>query len=231
MHPNYKGFRLLRLATERGQVDCRYYQSLPILEYWKERDEEVKTTKQKQERSSAVIFVTGVGGDWGTPAKDLYPRLCGSLCKEEDINGLRIRYRHPTDLSESVFDVLAGISYLKQEQKGIKSIGLVGHSFGGAVVLQAATVASDIVSTVVTLATQSYGAIYTAPRLKNGTSLLLVHGTEDGVLPVYCSEQVYQVAHEPKQLVICEGAGHSLDEVSEDVYRLVNGWLIEHLKH
>ncbi len=221
---NHKeGFESIRLITERGHIDCRCY--YPYLA--NPADKETAT-----QQSAAAIFVTGVGGGWGTPAEGLYPRLCNSLAGE-GITGLRIRYRHPTDLAESVFDVLAGISYLKQQQRRLKSIGLVGHSFGGAVVLQAAALASNIVSTVVTIATQSYGATDAMAKLRNNRriSLLLIHGTDDDVLSVYCSEQIYQLARGPKRLEVYRGSGHSLDEVSEEVYRLVNGWMVQQLKN
>jgi pimeloyl-ACP methyl ester carboxylesterase len=203
-------YEQLKLDTERGEILCHYYSS-----------------NIYNPASVAVIYVTGVGGGWGTPASGLYPRLCGSLARI-GIDGLRVRYRHPTDLLESVFDTLAGVAFLKEEHM-TKAIGLVGHSFGGAVVIQAAVEASDIVSTIVTLATQSYGAAHRVSKLKQGTSALMIHGTDDKVLPVYCSEQVYQQAHEPKQIVLCEGAGHGLDEVSEGVYEVVYGWLVNNL--
>ena len=168
-----------------------------------------------------------MGGGWGTPAIGLYPRLCCSLARI-GIDGLRVRYRHPTDLLESVFDTLAGIAFLREEHR-IKAIGLVGHSFGGAVVIQAAVQASDIVSTLVTLATQSYGAAHVISKLKHGTSALMIHGSDDKVLPAYCSEEVYQKAHDPKQIVLCQGASHGLDEVSEEVYELVYDWLVNSL--
>ena len=57
----------------------------------------------------------------------------------------------------------------------------------------------------------------------------MIHGTDDKVLPVHCSQQVYQKAHEPKQTVLWEGAGHGLNEVSEEVYELVYGWLVDNL--
>jgi hypothetical protein len=82
---------------------------------------------------------------------------------------------------------------------------------------------------IVTLATQSYGAADGVSKLKQGTSAIMIHGSNDKVLPVYCSEEVYQQAHEPKQIVICEGAGHGLDEVSEAVYELIYGWLVNSL--
>lgn len=203
-------YQLVKLDTQRGEIVCRYYSS-----------------NTHNPASVAVVYVTGVGGGWGTPAIGLYPRLCCSLARI-GIDGLRVRYRHPTDLLESVFDTLAGIAFLREEHR-IKAIGLVGHSFGGAVVIQAAVQASDIVSTLVTLATQSYGAAHVISKLKHGTSALMIHGSDDKVLPAYCSEEVYQKAHDPKQIVLCEGAGHGLDEVSEEVYELVYGWLVNSL--
>jgi pimeloyl-ACP methyl ester carboxylesterase len=70
---------------------------------------------------------------------------------KKEINSLRVRFLYPTNLYESVLDVIEGIHLL--EQQGIESVGLVGHSFGGAVVIQAGTASSDRVRTVVTLST------------------------------------------------------------------------------
>ena len=204
-------YDLIKLDTERGELLCRYYSS----------------PYPQHHTSVAVIYVTGVGGGWGTPAGGLYPRLCGSLARIA-IDGLLIRYRHPTDLLESVFDTVAGITFLKENHRK-KAIGLVGHSFGGAVVIQAAVAAPDIVSTIVTLATQSYGAAEEISKLTQGISALLIHGTHDKVLPVYCSQQVYQQAHEPKKIILYKEAGHGLDEVAEEVYELVYDWLADNL--
>ena len=203
-------YELVKVDTERGEIVCRYYSS-----------------NTHRSASVAVVYVTGVGGGWGTPAIGLYRRLCCSLARI-GIDGLHVRYRYPTDLLESVFDTLAGVAFLKEARR-TKAIGLVGHSFGGAVVIRAAVQASDIVSTIVTLATQSYGAAHEVSKLKRGTSALMIHGSDDKVLPAYCSEQVYQKAHEPKQIVLCKGAGHGLDEVSEEVYELVYDWLVNSL--
>ena len=203
-------YELVKLDTERGEIVCRYYSS-----------------RIYNPASIAIVYVAGVGGNWATPAIGLYPRLCGSFVKN-GIDGLRLRYRHPTDLLESVFDTLAGIAFLREEHK-TKEIGLVGHSFGGAVVIQAAAEASDVVSAVVTLATQSYGAAEAVSKLKRGTSLLVVHGADDKVLPVYCSEHVYEQACEPKRLIIYKRAGHGLDEASQDLYDLVYGWFVNNL--
>lgn len=70
-------------------------------------------------------------------------------------------------------DVLAGIEFLTQEE-GITSISLVGHSFGEAVVISTASIASEnIVKSVIILATQSYGT-EDASRLKEGSSCSMV---------------------------------------------------------
>jgi hypothetical protein len=86
-----EGYHPVKLTTSREDIYCRYY---PV-------------TGAKH----AAIWVGGVGGDWDTPAKGLYPRLCEELTSE-GIASLRVRYRYPTDLVEAVLDVLAGITFL-----------------------------------------------------------------------------------------------------------------------
>jgi len=203
----------IRLVTSRGSggggVDCRYYHTV--------------------EASKAVIWVGGVGGGWDTPARGLYPILSQKLIKKQ-INSLRVRFRYPTDLYESVLDVIEGIHFL--EKQGIESVGLVGHSFGGAVVIQAAAAdvasSSDLVCTVVTLSTQSYGTEGVS-RLNKGSSILLIHGTDDKVLPPYCSSNVYNLANDPKEIIFYKGATHGLDEVAEEVHQKVHDWLVKYL--
>jgi pimeloyl-ACP methyl ester carboxylesterase len=202
----------IKLVTSRGGsggsggLDCRYYHTVGA--------------------SKAVIWVGGVGGGWDTPARGLYPILSQKLIKKQ-INSLRVRFRYPTDRYESVLDVIEGIHFL--EKQGIESVGLVGHSFGGAVVIQAAAASSDLVWTVVTLSTQSYGAEGVS-RLKRASSILLIHGTDDKVLPPYCSSNVYNLANDPKEIIFYKGATHGLDEAAEQVHQMVHDWLVKHLK-
>lgn len=199
-----EGYIPVKLSTDRGEIEARYYNS--------------------DQPGRVVIFVGGIGGDFDTPAKGLYPRLCRDLL-HEGISSLRVAFRHPTVLEESVLDVLVALKFL--EQKGIKTAGLVGHSFGGAVVLRAAVI-SDIVQTVVTIATQCHGA-EAASKLKPECSLLLIHGLDDPVLSPYCSSMAYDLAHGPKRLSIYEGAGHGLDESAEEVHKEVLDWITKAL--
>jgi pimeloyl-ACP methyl ester carboxylesterase len=210
-----EGYRTVRLAISETKnnviVECRYYKA--------------KVTDSK----AAVIYVGGVGGGWDSPAKELYPRLSQKLAKENGINSLRIQFRYSTDLEESIVDVLAGIEFLTQEE-GITSIGLIGHSFGGAVVISAASIASEnIVKAVVTLATQSYGTEGVATLKEDSCSILLIHGNNDEVLSPYCSHYIYNNAHEPKKLILYDNASHSLGEVADKVFQKVHEWLLKNL--
>jgi pimeloyl-ACP methyl ester carboxylesterase len=199
-------FKHLVLKNNKDEnINCRYYQT--------------------EKSESGFIMVGGVGGGFDTPAKQLYPKLATALA-EENISGLRIQFRHPTNLHESVQDVLTGIKFLESED--IKKIGLVGHSMGGAVVIQAG-VAAKSVKTVVTLATQAYGA-ENVSSLSAGTSILLIHGANDPILPFESSTYVYSLAHQPKKLEILEGNGHTLDQSAEQVFQIVHAWLIAELK-
>jgi pimeloyl-ACP methyl ester carboxylesterase len=194
----------LTFVTSRGEVGCQYY-AVP-------------------NASKAVIWVGGVGGGFDSPANQLYPRLAHDL-QAEGIASLRVCYRRITELEECVLDVLAGLDWLANG--GVERLALVGHSLGGAVVIQAGT-ASDRVRGVVTLATQSYGAD-AVMELRPQCGILLVHGRDDQVLSLQSSEFVFQMAHEPRKLVLYDGAGHGLDEVAVEVERVVYAWLRERL--
>lgn len=159
------------------------------------------------------------------PAKELYPKLCRALLAEA-IASLRVRFRYPTELDEAVFDVMAGLEFLNGE--GINRVALVGHSFGGAVVIRAAA-QSEAARTVVTLPRQSYGASPVS-KLAPDCSILLIHGKADKVLPPSSTEHVYRLAHEPKRLVLYDGAGHSLNEAAKEVYQTVRDWIVKEIQ-
>lgn len=197
-------YHSVRLITSQGAIHCRYY---PI-----------------ENAEKAVIWVGGVGGGWDTPAQGLYPLLCEKL-RIHAIASLRIRYRYPTQLKAAVLDVIAGISYLQEQ--GIKYIGLVGHSFGGAVVIQAAA-QSPAVCTVVTLATQGYGTD-PVPELATRCSILLLHGMKDEILSPYCSQTVYQNALHPKHIIFYPNAHHGLDEAADEIYQVVQDWIVQQM--
>jgi pimeloyl-ACP methyl ester carboxylesterase len=136
-----------------------------------------------------------------------------------------VRFRYPTILGEAALDVLAALHFLETE--GVGGAAVTGHSFGGAVALQAGA-HSDTVRTVVALSTQAFGA-EAAAHLPPGCATLFIHGTADEVLSPECSRYAYKLAHEPKRLRLYEGAGHGLDEIADELRREVRDWIAERL--
>ena len=167
----------------------------------------------------AVIWVCGARGGFGGPVSGMYARLAEGFL-DKGITSLRLNYRQPNVLPECVLDLLAGITMLKGT--GHQPVVLVGHSFGGAVVI-AAGVASSHVQGVVSLSPQTHGAGM-AGQL-SPKPLLVVHGKSDSRLPYSCGVQIHDWAQEPKQLVLYEGAEHRLEECKDELESLLLEWI------
>ena len=171
---------------------------------------------------AGAIYVGGFDGGFDGPADGIYIDLALALL-EHGISSLRLDYRihsSPGVVEEAVYDVLRGVSYLKEA--GVEKVALVGHSFGGAVVIEAAAKTPDVAA-VVAMSSQTYGTRHVAkiaPR-----PLLLIHGQDDQRLPPSCSEYIYARAQEPKELIILPGARHSLRQKRDAVFDLVVEWL------
>ena len=192
------------LETTRGDVHCLLHPA-------------------SEPTQAAVLMAVGARGGFGGPADGLYPQLAEELAGD-GIATLRFCYRRANQLDECVLDALASVSYLSS--LGCRRIGVVGHSFGGAVALSAARY-SRLIAAAVTLASQTYGAedvVLLTPR-----PLLIVHGEEDARLPVDNAHQIYDWAFEPKEKVIYPGAGHGLRERREELLGLLRRWLPEKL--
>jgi dienelactone hydrolase len=173
------------------------------------------------EAPGAAIYVGGAMGGFQGPANDIYPRLADRL--RSRLSGLRLHYRRPGEFEECVLDVLAGVSFLRGFGAG--RIALVGHSFGGAVVIKAGEL-SEAVAGVAALSPQLFGT-RTVERL--GKPLLLVHGMRDGVLDHAASEDIHARASEPKRLVLYADADHSLAQSADALDELLESWLVETL--
>jgi len=172
---------------------------------------------------SGVIWVCGALGGLDGPSFGIFETLSRELVNE-GITSFRLDYRYPGDLEPCIADVLAGTYALGT--RGIEKVALVGHSFGGAVVIQAG-IQSTRVKAVVGLSSQTYGAQGVdrlAPK-----PLLLIHGERDRNLSVDCSRLIYRWAGEPKELVIYRDNGHFLRECHDELRELLRSWLVNKL--
>lgn len=168
--------------------------------------------------NKAIVFVWGARGGFDGPAGGIYGRLAEAL--KDDVTSIRVDYRLPNVLTECVLDTMAGLSFLSAT--GHTDVALVGHSFGGAVVIAAAPL-SPLVKAVAALSSQTFGASNAAavsPR-----PLLLAHGGADTRLPPRCSELIYEWAQEPKELIIYPDAEHGLNECADELQAMLQGWL------
>ena len=179
---------------------------------------------QTPQPHGAVVWVWGVQGGLEGPADGIYATLAEELVAD-GITSLRLDYRPARVLTESVMDTLAGVSFLKGLD--YPSVALVGHSFGGAVVIVAAP-HSDLVKAVVALSGQTYGAQNVA--MVSPRPLLLVHGEDDTRLPPESSRAIYRWAREPKELVLYPGATHGLRQCKNQLHDLLKGWMVKKLR-
>ena len=171
----------------------------------------------------AVIWVCGARGGFGGPASGLYAELSEEFTGL-GITSLRLDYRYPNEIQECAMDLLAGINFLRAMEYG--PVVVVGHSFGGAVVIAGAAF-SDHVAGVVSLSPQTYGA--QGAGMLSPTPLLVVHGKADTRLPFSCAVAIHDWAKEPRELVLYEGAEHRLDECRDELRDLLRRWIPERL--
>ena len=170
-----------------------------------------------------VIWVCGARGGFGGPGPDTYARMAEKFTGE-GITSLRLDYRYANDVFECALDLLAGVAFLKGT--GHEPVVVVGHSFGGAVVIAAGANSAHIKG-VVALSPQTYGAGMAGQLTPR--KLLVVHGKADTRLAFACGQQIYDMANEPKELVLYEGAEHRLEECRDDLEELLGRWIPETL--
>lgn len=147
------------------------------------------------------IFLGGaLGGLSGTAG--LWNRLATSL------GGVRIHYRVPSGMADSLLDVLMVFHHLAAT-RGLQRVALVGHSFGGGVAVGAGVLlGTDVTAGVVALAGQRSGTELIA-RLA-GVPVLIIHGSADSIIPAASARLVHAEAAEPKHVWYIPDGDHVL---------------------
>ncbi|HEV7733158.1 MAG TPA: alpha/beta hydrolase [Candidatus Binatia bacterium] len=166
-----------------------------------------------------VLMCGGALGGLLGPAEALYHEL-GETFAAAGIGTIRIGYRKPNDLDACVLDV-AGAADLAH-RNGARRFVVMGHSFGGAVAVNAGIALRPMVAGVVTLSTQSAGCEGAAGL--RGRPLLLLHGDRDELLPVMASQAVQALAGSG-EVVVLPGAGHLLVEAAADLRTRLGQWI------
>jgi fermentation-respiration switch protein FrsA (DUF1100 family) len=193
------GSRVLDIETNAGAINCRVHHA--------------------SNPTSAILWVFGSGGGLGGPAGGMYTRLAQALARE-GWTSLRLDYRRPGHLMSCVLDTLAGVHVLEEMQ--LPRVILVGHSFGGAVVISAGAASPSTVG-VVAMSSQTAGT--GAVDKISPKPLLLIHGTADEVLPASSSQDIYRRALEPKKMLLYPGCKHGLDQCREELDEDLLAWI------
>lgn len=171
-----------------------------------------------------VVMSGGAMGGLLGPANGLYHDL-GERFAADGIGSIRVGYRKPNDLARCVHDVAAAADLATRA--GARRFVTVGHSFGGAVAIQAGMVLGEYCRGVVTLATQSAGC-EDAAGLRDDVPVLLLHGDRDELLPPDSSYMVRMlIGHGDVELL--PGTGHLLSEYADHLRTRLGDWIPAHL--
>ena len=171
-------------------------------------------------KPAALVLCGGAMGGLLGPADGLYHRL-GVEWAARGVPVLRVSYRTANDLDACCVDVAAAVQ-LAVGAGGAERVGVMGHSFGGAVAVRVGVGLDWVVCGVVTFATQSAGCEIAASL--GDTPLLLFHGDRDEILPFEASEMVRAIAG-TGELVCLPGDGHMMASSADVLWERLEKWL------
>jgi len=173
----------------------------------------------------ALMCGGAMGGVLG-PGRSLYFEY-GRKLAASGRAAMAVSYRRPGDLSRCLLDVCATADLAMRN--GAERFVILGHSFGGAVAIQAACTFTNAVAGVVTFATQSAGCEDAA--LMQSVPLLLLHGERDSILGPENSTMVQSLAGHGEVRMFPD-TDHLMTEAADELAAVTHEWttarFIEH---
>ena len=166
----------------------------------------------------AIMCGGAMGGMLG-PGRALYVDLARHLASVGSA-AMIVDYRQAGDLRRCVLDVCAAADLASRN--GARRFGLLGHSFGGAVVIQAAARFPGLAAGVITFATQS-GGCEEAGRIRD-VPLLLLHGERDRILGPENSLMVQSLAGHGELRTFAD-TDHLMTEAADEIAEISREWL------
>lgn len=174
----------------------------------------------------AILFLHGNGGNasYSLPKSSYLVRL-GASVLVLDYRGYGLSEGTPSE--EGVYqDARAGLAYLTDVQGFPEDhIIVFGQSLGGAVAVNLAQDRKlgglilestfDSIENVARVRVP-FARVFLSDRFNSGqkisrlqTPILFFHGDQDGIVPIASGRNLFELAPEPKDFMIVEGAGHN----------------------
>ena len=185
--------------------------------FWHHRTE----SEHRDHQPTTVLFCGGALGGVLGPAQGLFHDLGTAFAADNLADSIRVGYRVPNDRERCVVDVLAAAALA--EIAGVSRFVVVGHSFGGAVAIQAGAALAERCAGVVTLATQTADCEPGEELAQRATPVLLIHGDSDTILPFYASQLVHMLTG--GELVILPGADHRFTGAGPELRQRLTEWI------
>lgn len=168
----------------------------------------------------ALMCGGAMGGMLG-PGRSLYLEL-GLELAAEGRAAMAVGYRKPGDLTRCLLDTCAAADLALRN--GAERFAILGHSFGGAVAIQAASTFTAHTAGVITYATQSAGC-EEAARIGD-TPLLLLHGERDSILGPENSMMVQTLAGTGEVRTFPD-TDHLMAEAADEIAEITGTWVRE----
>ena len=168
-----------------------------------------------------VLMCGGAMGGMLGPGRSLYLEF-GLELAAEGRAAMVVGYRKPGDLTRSMLDTCAAADLALRN--GAQRFAILGHSFGGAVAIQAASTFAAHTVGVITYATQSAGC-EEAARIGD-TPLLLLHGERDSILGPENSTMVKNLAG-TGEVRLFPDTDHLMAEAADEIAEITGTWIRE----